>query len=58
MRTVTLVVAAALLVPARPGPAQPAERRDGALVERRQFPYVAPSYDDYVRARRNSTKAS
>ena len=49
MRAVPLLIAAALLVQARPGPAQPAERRDGTLVERAQCPaYVAPSYDDYA----------
>ena len=49
MRALPLLIAAALLVQARPGPAQPAERRDGTLVERAQCPaYVAPSYDDYA----------
>ena len=49
MRAVPLLIAATLLVQARPGPVQPAEHRDGTLVEMAQCPvYVAPSYDDYA----------
>jgi dipeptidyl aminopeptidase/acylaminoacyl peptidase len=49
MRPVTVLVAAALLVPARPGPPQPVERRDGAVVEQAPCPaYVPPSYEDYA----------